>query len=178
MEAIYTIDLNNGLSKDGVIPWKSKKDLKFFADKTKYNVVIMGKNTYFSLPDNVRPLKNRLNVVLTSKPEDFLELKDEVDNVIFTNNDNIHNSILNYREKYLKQYPFLSSEFKIFFIGGKKVYEQFIPLCQKVWVTQIKKDYACDLFMNNPFRDSKQFKEPLLIEEDDELKISLYEKIN
>jgi len=162
MEAIYAIDLKGGLSKDGVIPWKSKKDLKFFADKTKYNVVIMGKNTYFSLPDNVRPLKNRLNVVLTSKPEDFLELKDEVDNVIFTNNDNIHNSILNYREKYLKLYPFLSSEFKIFFIGGKKVYEQFIPLCQKVWVTQIKKDYACDLFMNLDY--SKQFEEPILIE--------------
>lgn len=176
MEAIYAIDLKGGLSKDGVIPWKSKKDLKFFVDKTKYNVVIMGKNTYFSLPDNVRPLKNRLNVVLTSKPEEFLELKNEVDNVIFTNNDNIHNSILNYREKYLKQYPFLSSEFKIFFIGGKKVYEQFIPLCQKVWVTQIKKDYACDLFINNSFMNSTQFKEPQLIEEDDELIIYLYEK--
>ena len=55
MEAIYAIDLKGGLSKNGVIPWKSKKDLKFFADKTKYNVVIMGKNAYFSLPNNIRP---------------------------------------------------------------------------------------------------------------------------
>ena len=29
MEAIYAIDSNNGLSKDGIIPWKSKKDLNF-----------------------------------------------------------------------------------------------------------------------------------------------------
>jgi dihydrofolate reductase len=176
MESIYAIDLKNGLSKHGMIPWKSKKDLKFFANKTKNSVVIMGRNTYFSLPDNVRPLKNRLNIVLTSKPEQFLDLEDGIENVIFTNNDKIHNSILNYREKYLKNYPFLSSEFKIFFIGGKKVYEQYIPLCEKIWVTQIKKDYACDLFMDNPFRDSKQFKEPQLIEEDEELKILLYDK--
>jgi len=174
MEAIYAIDLKNGLSKDGFIPWKSKKDLKFFADKTKYNVVIMGKNTYLSLPDNVRPLKNRLNVVLTSKPDKFLDLNDGNENVIFTNNDKIHNAILNYREIYLKKYSFLSSNFKIFFIGGKKIYEQYIQLCEKVWVTQIKKDYSCDLEFNYDL--SKQFKEPQLIEEDDELKISFYER--
>ena len=108
---------------------------------------------------------------MTSKPEEFLELKYEVDNVIFTNNDNIHHSILNYREKYLKMFPFLISDFKIFFIGGKKVYEQFIPLCEKVWVTQLKKDYDCDLFMNTYYS-----KEPSIIEEDDELQIILYEK--
>lgn len=177
MEAIYAIDLKNGLSKGGIIPWKSKKDLKFFANKTKNNVVIMGRNTYFSLPDEVKPLKNRLNIVLTSNPEQFLNLDDGIRNVIFTNNDKIHNAILNYREKYIEKYTFLSRNFKIFFIGGKKIYEQFIPLCEKVWVTQIKKDYSCDLQFKYPFSDSKQFKEPELIEEDDELKINLYEKI-
>lgn len=175
MESIYAIDLNNGLSKDGIIPWKSKKDLKFFVNKTKNSVVIMGKNTYFSLPDNVRPLKERLNIVLTSKPEHLLDLDDGIRNVIFTNNDKIHNSILNYREKYIDKYPFLSMNFKIFFIGGKKIYEQYITLCEKVWVTHIKKDYSCDLIFNYDY--SNQFKEPQVIEEDEELKIILYEKI-
>ena len=73
----------------------------------------MGKNTYFSLPDEVKPLKNRLNIVLTSNPVQFLDLDDGIRNVIFTNNDKIHNSILNYREKYMQKYPFLSSDFKI-----------------------------------------------------------------
>jgi dihydrofolate reductase len=175
MEAIYAIDLKNGLSKGGIIPWKSKKDLKFFANKTKNNVVIMGRNTYFSLPDEVKPLKNRLNIVLTSQPDKFLDLNDGNENVIFTNNDKIHNAILNYREIYLKKYSFLSSNFKIFFIGGKKIYEQFIPLCEKVWVTQIKKNYSCDLEFKYDY--TKQFKEQQLIEEDDELKFFLYEKI-
>ena len=173
MEAIYAIDLNNGLSKDGIIPWNSKKDLKFFADKTKYNVVIMGIKTYLSLPVNSRPLKKRLSIVLTSQPDKFLDLNDGNENVIFTNNDKIHNAILNYREIYFKKCSFLSSNFKIFFIGGKKIYEQFIPLCEKVWVTKIKKNYSCDLEFKYDY--TKQFKEKQLIEEDDELKISLYE---
>ena len=48
LEAIIAIDACNGFAKDGNIPWDSKKDLKFFYDKTKYNVVIMGKNTFLS----------------------------------------------------------------------------------------------------------------------------------
>jgi dihydrofolate reductase len=34
MEAIYAIDSKNGLAKNGVIPWKSKKDMLFFMNKT------------------------------------------------------------------------------------------------------------------------------------------------
>ena len=102
MEAIYAIDLKNGLSKEGMIPWKSKKDMKFFMNKTKNNVVIMGKKTYFSLSEEHRPLKNRLNIVLTCNPELYIfdnmnqstSYANKFDNVIFTNNDNIHKLIL------------------------------------------------------------------------------------
>jgi dihydrofolate reductase len=80
---------------------------------------------------------------------------------------------LNYREKYCKQFSSLSSNFKIFIIGGKKIYEQFIPLCERVWMTRIKKDYSCDLFLDYDY--SKQFKEET-IDEDDELIIKKYEK--
>lgn len=175
MEAILATDINFGISKEGKIPWKSKKDMSFFFNKTKNNVVIMGRNTYFSLPEEFRPLKNRLNIVLTNKPEEYLNCKeDKYNEAIFTNNDKIHNSILNYREKYQKMYPFLSSNFKIFIIGGKQIYEQFIPLCDTVWVTTIKKDYSCDLFFDYDYK--KQFKEEL-VEEDNELKIIEWKKI-
>ena len=68
MEAILAYDLNNGISKNGTIPWNSKTDLNFFYNITKGNIIIMGRNTFFSLPDNCRPLKNRVNIVLTNNP--------------------------------------------------------------------------------------------------------------
>ena len=173
MEAIYATDINNGLSKDGVIPWKSKKDMNFFMNKTKYNVVIMGRKTFFSLPDNVRPLKNRLNVVLTSNPDQFEDYKE----VIFTDDVNKYKSILNNKSNYREMFPYLNSDFKIFIIGGKNIYEQYIPLCETVWVTRIKKNYSCDLFFHYSLRDSKQFKEPEIIDEDDELTIYKYKNI-
>jgi dihydrofolate reductase len=68
----------------------------------------------------------------------------------------------------------LSREFKIFFIGGKTIYEQFIPLCDTVWITQIKGDYECDLFIDYDY--SKQFKGAIL-EEDNELIITEYKRV-
>ena len=72
-------------------------------------------------------------------------------------------------------FPYLNSDFKIFIIGGRNIYEQFIPLCERVLVTRIRKDYSCDLFLDYDF--SKQFKEPEIIDDDDELTIYKYGKI-
>jgi len=175
MEAIYAIDLKNGISKNGLIPWKSKKDMLFFMNKTKNNVVIMGKNTWLSLPENNRPLKNRLNIVLTSCPDDYKEIYLlHQENVIFTNNDNLYKDILINRYQYYSKYFFLDKEYKIFFIGGVNVYKKCIPLCDKVWVTQIKSEYNCDLFLD--YNYSNQFTEEIF-EEDDELRIIQYNRL-
>ena len=175
MEAILAIDTKNGLSKGNKIPWNYKKDLKFFYNKTVNNVVIMGKNTYFSLQDRIKPLKNRLNIVLTSQPNMYLEDITTNNEVIFTNNENIYKTILNNREKIRGSFPFLSRNFKIFIIGGKKIYEKYIPLCQTVWISHIKNDYSCDLFIEYDFE--KEFKE-VRTSEDDDFKISKYVKKN
>jgi dihydrofolate reductase len=168
MESIYAIDSNNGLSKKNIIPWKSKTDMLFFMNKTKNNIVIMGRNTFFSLPKENRPLKNRLNIVITNNPHLYLY---EYPSVLFTNNVNIYQDIFKYKSKYIEQYIFLNKDFKIFIIGGKTIYEQFIPLCDKVWITQIKNNYDCDLFIDYDY--SKNFSEKLY-KEDNELKIIEY----
>jgi dihydrofolate reductase len=171
MESIYAIDSKNGLSKNGDIPWKSKTDMLFFMNKTINNIVIMGKNTFFSIPKEHRPLKNRLNIVLTSTPHLY---ENKNDNVLFTNNSNIYKVILNNKNKYCEMYEFLNKDFKIFCIGGKTIYNQYIPLCDTIWVTHIKQNYNCDLFIDYDY--SKQFTEELY-KEDDELKIIKYTRI-
>jgi len=174
MEAIVAIDLHNGISKNGVIPWSSKKDMTHFYKKTVGNIVIMGKNTYFSIPEERRPLKNRLNIVLTSQPNLYEDIS--ISNVIFTNDDSIYNDFLNSPEKYRNVFPFLNENFKVFVIGGKQIYEKLIPLCHTIWLTQIKKDYNCDLFLKNTYN----FNNKMMVTEidnDDELVIYKYEKI-
>jgi len=134
----------------------------------------MGKNTYFSLPDNARPLKNRLNIVLTSNPSEYSHLLNCYSNVVFTNYDNIYTALISNRSLVFEAHPYLNFNFKIYFIGGKKIYEKFISVCEKVWVTRIKTDYNCDLNFDYDF--SNEFKDPKIIEDDDNLQICLYEK--
>jgi dihydrofolate reductase len=180
MEAILATDMSGGLSKDDLIPWKSKKDMQFFYQKTKNNIVIMGRSTYFSLPKNIRPLKDRLNIVLTKDPKGYMNdrIYNQYPNLLFTDDENIHLYIQKNREKLHELYnkcgvP-LSINFKIFFIGGKNIYEKYIPLCETVWHTTIKADWSCDLFFNYDYQN--QFKDELVVE-DDELKIVEWKKI-
>lgn len=173
MEAIYATDSMGGIAKNSNIPWYSKKDLQFFKNKTKHNVVIMGKNTYLSLPNGY--LRNRLNVVLSTNPNElYLSNKDNSDFVIVTNNDNIYSMFLQHKEKWKNLFPYLHDNYKVFIIGGKTIYEKYIPLCKTIWVTKIKKDHDCDLFF---FYDYSKYYNEELIDDDDELQIVRYDII-
>jgi dihydrofolate reductase len=133
---IIAVDANNGISKDGKIAWNIPEDMKFFKETTANNAVVMGTNTYFSLPPKNRPLKNRFNVVLTRNPEKYSSTI-AGDNLIFSK-DLATTDV----EKSLECYD------KIFIIGGKQMYEFFISYCNTIWITRINKDYGCDLVCN------------------------------
>lgn len=146
MELIVAFDNNFGISKNGNMPWHIKEDLKFFNMTTINNVVIMGKNTFLSLSS--KSLKCRLNIILTSKPDEFSCLLNIYTNIIFTNDENIYVDLLNDKEQYTSQYPFLDSNYKVFIIGGETVYNKYEPLCNILWTTQIHDNYNCDRFFN------------------------------
>jgi len=82
VEAILAIDLLNGLAKNEKIPWKSKTDMIFFKNKTLENTVIMGSKTLLSLP-NSKPLKNRINIVITNEKEKYSNLYQDYINCFF-----------------------------------------------------------------------------------------------
>lgn len=66
---------SNGIGQNGHLPWKLSKELKYFARVTsdapegKQNAVIMGRNTWESIPTKFRPLPKRLNIVLSHSPD-------------------------------------------------------------------------------------------------------------
>jgi dihydrofolate reductase len=175
MEAIVAIDCKNGIGKNGVMPWHIKEDLLFFKTMTINNVIIMGKNTFFSLSNPPKPLPNRLNIVLTSEPEKYSQQYQDYTNLIFTNNMNIYIDILKSREKITQIYHFLKYNFKIFIIGGETLYAKYTPLCDSIWITHIHDDYNCDKHfkfdVNNNF-------EVFIINKTDAFTIKKYVKTN
>ena len=72
---IVATNLSNGIGINNALPWKIKADMAFFKTMTttapvgKFNVVIMGRKTFESLPDPVRPLPERMNLVITTNHE-------------------------------------------------------------------------------------------------------------
>ena len=64
---------NHGIGKSGGLPWRLPQEMKYFARMTttapdnEKNAVIMGRNTWESIPLRFRPLPGRTNVVLTSR---------------------------------------------------------------------------------------------------------------
>jgi dihydrofolate reductase len=136
VHAILAVDSNNGLAKDGKIPWKSKKDLQFFKTQTTTHVVIMGSKTLLSLPKG-EPLPNRINIVVTNNCNKYYKMYENFENIYFVNSEQVIDLIHNaYKNKI------------IFVIGGNQIYNLLLPYCSTVWLTKIKSNYKCDLIFN------------------------------
>lgn len=56
---------NGAIGRGNTIPWHAPEDLAFFQRETTGGAILMGRNTWDSLP--VKPLKNRLNIVITTR---------------------------------------------------------------------------------------------------------------
>ncbi|KAF8898768.1 dihydrofolate reductase [Infundibulicybe gibba] len=62
---------SNAIGRNGRLPWRLPKEMKYFADVTsnapegETNAVIMGRNTWESIPKKFRPLPNRVNIVIS-----------------------------------------------------------------------------------------------------------------
>ena len=57
------------IGRDNDLPWHLREDLKHFRTTTAGDAVVMGRRQWESLPDKVRPLPGRRNVVLTRNPD-------------------------------------------------------------------------------------------------------------
>ena len=56
---------NGVIGKEGDLPWRLPEDLKWFKETTMGKPIVMGRNTWESLPR--KPLPGRTNIVLTSQ---------------------------------------------------------------------------------------------------------------
>jgi dihydrofolate reductase/thymidylate synthase len=164
--------VNRGIGMGGDLPWKLPGDLKHFARVTmghkdtnaaasaasaspksttaslhKQNAVIMGRNTWNSIPEKFRPLKGRTNVVLTSS-QGGLQVPEEV-------------LIANSLENAWQQLALREDLGEIFVIGGQQVYQQALEqnYVHKIVLTQVDTppDMQFDTFFPDVFA-SKEWK--------------------
>ena len=112
---IWAQDDNGGIGKDGKLPWHISEDLTNFKRLTAGSTILMGRNTWESLP--VKPLPERRNIVLSSKVLSDVECYTSVKECIET----------------------LNSEGteKLYVIGGSTVYRNFIHIADKLHITQV-----------------------------------------
>jgi dihydrofolate reductase/thymidylate synthase len=139
-DIVVACDANRGIGKNNSLPWKLPGDMKYFKELTcattgsgARNAVVMGRNTWESIPPKFRPLPGRLNIVLTSSGS--YELPDGV-------------YLAHSLDEALTVAEAQRAE-NIFVIGGGKVYEQALShaRCRRLYVTEIASVFDCDVFL-------------------------------
>lgn len=139
MNLIVAYCKNRGIGLKNNLPWKLSLDMNRFKKLTignKNNAVIMGRNTWESLPSKYKPLPKRTNIILTTKA-------DYRSNTIDPNVPKFFSSF-----KSAEHYCSLAQIDNIWVIGGEMIYSEALQYehLQRIYVTHIDKDYECDTF--------------------------------
>ncbi len=116
---------NRVIGRGGGLPWRLPSDLRRFRELTSGHTVLMGRRTFDSLPERYRPLPERRNLVLSADPgyrprgaERFAGLQDAL----------------------------AACEGDCFVIGGEVTYRGALPLCARVYATEIDTEVDGDAY--------------------------------
>ena len=126
ISAIAAVDRNWAIGFQNKLLMSIPADMKFFREKTKGHVVVMGRKTLESFPGG-NPLKNRTNIVLTGNPGYRKE------GVVTVHSQEELEEALQ---------PF--SEEEVFIIGGGSVYRMLLPLCDTAYITKMDREFQAD----------------------------------
>ncbi|KAF9453840.1 hypothetical protein P691DRAFT_694018 [Macrolepiota fuliginosa MF-IS2] len=144
----------NGIGQNGQLPWRLSRELKYFAHVTsnapegKQNAVIMGRNTWESIPPKFRPLPKRLNIVISRNSEYNLSVASDAPVVLVKDLQSALDLIKNQK----------TTIHRGFVIGGASLYTETLGLSSsmeaevdRVLLTRILSPEftECDTFMPN-----------------------------
>jgi dihydrofolate reductase len=121
---IYARAANGTIGRDGTLPWHIPADLKRFKALTMGKPMIMGRKTFASFP---RPLPGRRHIVLTRDADwhaEGAEAAHSVDEALA-----------------------LAGSGEVAVIGGAEINALFLPLADRVELTEVHAKVAGDTFM-------------------------------
>jgi dihydrofolate reductase len=140
MKAIIACDPKGGIGYKGGLPWdKLQGDLPRFKSLTEGQVVVMGRNTWDSLPK--KPLSNRLNIIVSNKHH--LELP----------NGAIRTSNINHFRHYHNAW----------LIGGSRLFESCWDMIDTIHLSQTYNEYCCDTYIDL-YKIGREFEQTIITE--------------
>lgn len=114
---IAACDRNGAIGKGNDIPWHAPEDLRFFMRETMGGAVIMGRKTWESLPAAAKPLKNRLNIVVSSRGVDHEHVVASIEDAV-----NLART---------------QGRARIYGMGGAGIYKAMLPLADRLLLTEV-----------------------------------------
>lgn len=126
MNMIVAADKHWGIGNKGQLLVRIPNDQKMFRQETIGKVVVLGRKTLETFPQQ-RPLEKRTNIIM-SRDKNY-KVKDAI----------VVHSVEELMEE-LKKYPTED----IYIIGGESIYEQMLPYCDIAHVTKIDYEYQAD----------------------------------
>lgn len=133
ISAIAALGNQRQIGRDNKLLWNIPEDLKRFKEITSGKAIIMGRKTWESLPENVRPLPSRENIILT-RDDTYKAPGGVVKN-------NLEDAIT-----YAKQWSLKNKRNEALIIGGETVYRQALPKTEKLYLTLVDSDAEGDAF--------------------------------
>ncbi len=119
---------NGVIGKDGKLPWHISADLQFFKRTTVGKPIIMGRKTFESIG---KPLPRRTNIVVTGS-------KDWKAEGVVAAADMPTALALGYED------ALRTGAEEVMVIGGSTIYAQALPQAQRVYLTDVHRDYDGD----------------------------------
>lgn len=139
MKLIVAVAKDWGIGYKGDLLFKLPEDMEFFRNTTRNNVVVMGRVTLLSLPGG-KPLKNRVNIVLTT------DRNFKADGC----------TILHSIEELLNELENYDSD-NVFVIGGSKIYNELYNYCKEAYITKVDAVKETDTYLHNFDEDENWF---------------------
>jgi dihydrofolate reductase len=164
-ESSDSLQKSLAIGRKGDLIFKIKRDMNYFKNITtrlnnepssaKYlskNIVLMGRKTYYSIPEKLRPLKYRINIVLTNDLN-LLNSFPESEDLYFMTMDSFNRIYDIYNPN-------------VFVIGGSEIYNAFLNKADKLYVTIVtdekgnnieftEEEDKPDTFINNFLEEDK-----------------------
>lgn len=176
---IMAMDSRGGIGLDNRLPWKgladNRTDMQWFVEKTKGKIVVMGYNTWVSI--GRKPLPGRINIVLTK--EHVKDVAEDIERFNYAFLSDVKNNgkklpvvktastpedVQKFIEEKIGE---LHNGGEVMIIGGAKIYEAFMPVTSRLYLTTFDGEFEADTFVKVDltgwelrYRDTMQMFQP------------------